>query len=129
MIPVGDSVGGFRVPGLRIEDTDLCWRVQLADVKLQFIPEAVVHYRLRDTFKGTFKQAYLDGISSILLYKRFKSSGMKWRSWKKGLKEWIKWFISFLKIRRKGQLLKSTSDLGFLLGHLRGSIKFRSLHI
>jgi len=38
-------------------DVDYCWRVQLAGLKFQFVPEALVHYRMRDTAKARFNQA------------------------------------------------------------------------
>jgi glycosyltransferase involved in cell wall biosynthesis len=40
-----------------IYDTEYCWRAQTAGFHLQFLPEAVIHYRLRHTLKGMFRQA------------------------------------------------------------------------
>jgi glycosyltransferase involved in cell wall biosynthesis len=40
-----------------VYDTDYCWKAQTEGFHLQFVPEAVVHYRLRHTLKGMFRQA------------------------------------------------------------------------
>jgi glycosyltransferase involved in cell wall biosynthesis len=40
-----------------VYDTDYCWKAQLQGFHLQFVPEAVIHYRLRHTLQGMFRQA------------------------------------------------------------------------
>jgi hypothetical protein len=40
-----------------IYDTEYCWRAQTAGFHLHFLPEAVIHYRLRHSLKGMFRQA------------------------------------------------------------------------
>ncbi|MFN4224734.1 MAG: glycosyltransferase [Hyphomonas sp.] len=59
-------------------DVDYCWRVQLAGMKLTYVPEALVHYRLRDTAEGRFRQARTWGKGHINLHLRY---GMRpwWR--------------------------------------------------
>jgi glycosyltransferase involved in cell wall biosynthesis len=126
---VFDAVNGFTVPGLRIEDRDFCWKAQLAGVRLHFVPEAVVHYRYRSTFASTFRQARLDGISEVMLYRKYARLGMPWRSWKTAVKAWIRILKSLFQISSKGSLLKWTASLGLLIGRLQGSIKFRSLNL
>lgn len=38
-------------------DVDYCWRTQLAGMKFNYVPDAVMHYRLRSTYKARFTQA------------------------------------------------------------------------
>ena len=123
---VFDAVNGFTVPGLRIEDRDFCWKAQLAGYKLQFIPNAVLHYRFRRTVLSIFKQSYLDGISSVLLLKRFSHLGMKWKSIKQTILSWLKLFKSLIKVRNKGSFCKFIVQFGELLGEKVGSIKYRN---
>jgi glycosyltransferase involved in cell wall biosynthesis len=52
-------------------DVDYCWRVQLAGMKLTYVPEALVHYRLRQTAEGRFKQARSWGRGHIKLHIRY----------------------------------------------------------
>ncbi|MBU3921389.1 MAG: glycosyltransferase [Alphaproteobacteria bacterium] len=71
---VGDPTEWMRTAW----DVDYCWRVQLAGMKLTFVPEALVHYRLRDTAAGRFKQARNYGRGHVNLHIRY---GMRpwWR--------------------------------------------------
>jgi len=59
-------------------DVDYSWRVQLAGMKLTFVPEALVHYRLRETAEARFRQAYTWGRGHVNLHIRY---GMRpwWR--------------------------------------------------
>jgi glycosyltransferase involved in cell wall biosynthesis len=60
-------VGGFD-EGLRcLEDTDLCWRVQLAGTPLVFDRDLLLHTRLRSTLRGNFAQgrSYARGQSGL----------------------------------------------------------------
>ena len=55
-----DKVGGFdeRFSGGSV-DSDLCMRVQLqSGTPIRFVPDAVVHYRLRGSLSGLLKQQY-----------------------------------------------------------------------
>jgi hypothetical protein len=68
-----ESVGGFDA-GVRIlEDTDLCWRIQLAGTPLAFAERAVVHVRLRSTLTGMWKQGWGYGHADALLEERYGS--------------------------------------------------------
>lgn len=52
------DVGGFD-EGLRcLEDTDLCWRIQLAGTPLVYRPGMLLHTRLRARWRGIFTQGY-----------------------------------------------------------------------
>lgn len=59
-------------------DVDYCWRVQLAGMELTYVPEALVHYRLRETASGRFRQARSWGRGHVKLHIRY---GMRpwWR--------------------------------------------------
>ena len=65
---------------IRLSDTDYCFRIQLAGVKLHLVPEAVIHVRYRDTFPGMFNQARLWAKYNALLAKRYRPSGMRWET-------------------------------------------------
>ena len=98
-----DAVGGFDESILILEDTDFCWKIQLKGVELQFVPEAVVHYRFRHTLDGIYRQARGYGEGHVLLYKKYKSLGSPKLFWKESIKTWL-----FLTIKEEGtrRLLK-----------------------
>jgi glycosyltransferase involved in cell wall biosynthesis len=52
-------------------DTDYCWKAQLAGFKLHFVADAVVHYRLRHTLKGLYRQGRSWGTDTPLLLVRY----------------------------------------------------------
>ena len=66
-----DGVGGFDETILIGEDADYCMRVQLTGHKLVFVPDAVLHMRLRATQTGTFVQASRYAKHIVYLYKQY----------------------------------------------------------
>lgn len=66
-----DLVGGFDTRLTALEDTDLCWRVQQAGVPLVFWPDAVVHVRLRSTWRAMFRQGRAYGVGARELAARY----------------------------------------------------------
>lgn len=58
------------------DDIELCWRAQLAGHQLAFVPEAVMHYRLRGDRRSGYRQARLYGRSLPQLYRQFRPFGM-----------------------------------------------------
>lgn len=93
-----DSMGG----GL---DVDYCWRVQLAGMKITFVPDAVAHYRLRHTAKARFRQAEGWGRTQVSLLLRY------------GLRPWPRYLAYVL-----FYLAKST--LALALGTISGRRPF-----
>lgn len=120
-----DAIGEFDETMVRAEDLDYCWRIQLAGEKLHFVPEAVVHYRFRETLLATFQQARLDGASKALIFQKYAPLGLKIPSWRAGVRGWLKLLKGLLKIRRKAHLLRWVAQFGDRVGRLQGSIKHR----
>jgi hypothetical protein len=65
------EIGGFDPAVRYLQDTDLCWRVQLAGYPLVFIPDLVVHVRLRATLRGMYQQGRNYGSSLASLERRY----------------------------------------------------------
>jgi cellulose synthase/poly-beta-1,6-N-acetylglucosamine synthase-like glycosyltransferase len=68
---VFESVGGFDGQLPCLEDTDLCWRVQLAGCPLVFWPDALVHVRLRSSLRGMWTQGRNYGAATADLEQRY----------------------------------------------------------
>lgn len=64
-------VGGFDPKVGCLEDTDLCWRIQLSGVPLVFLPEAMMHVRLRSSLRTMWAQGYGYGAASAFLEHRY----------------------------------------------------------
>jgi len=63
--------GGFDPVVGCLEDTDLCWRIQLAGTPLVFAPDAVMHVRLRSSLRTMWSQGRAYGAASALLTHRY----------------------------------------------------------
>ena len=122
---VFEQVGGFDESMRYLEDTDFCWRVQLAGTELHFVPQAEVHYRLRDSKRELFRQAQKYGEYNVLLYKRFRAHGMPPLSWKQGAKAWLKLLLNMRSLVRPAARPKWVRNFGWRWGRLKGSIRHR----
>lgn len=72
-----EDVGGFDESfTYASDDTDLCWRLQLAGHTLRYAPEAVVHYRYRDTRSAVVRKAYRLGRARARLFREYRGRGM-----------------------------------------------------
>jgi hypothetical protein len=52
-------------------DLDYCWQAHEHGITLQFVPDAVVHYRLRDDFLSRYRQARAWGRSHAVVVRKY----------------------------------------------------------
>lgn len=120
--PVFELVGGFdpSMPGAA-EDVDLCWRVQLATgERMQFVPDAVLHYRLRTGLGAVLRQGRGHGRAEVALRRRYRSLGVAARS--RGRAR----HLSGLAVRAVGRRRRSdVMRLAWAAGHLAGTVEAR----
>ena len=62
-----ETVGPLDTSILCCYDTVYCWKAQLAGFQLHFVPDALIHYRLRHTLKALYKQGFNWGKDAPLL--------------------------------------------------------------
>jgi glycosyltransferase involved in cell wall biosynthesis len=121
------EIGGFDESLPALEDTDYCWRLQLAGVSLEFVPGAVVHVRYRSTLSGIFRQGLAFGRYNVLIYKLYRARGMPRLGCLPGLRKWA------VQILKTPQLLTRVGrgrwiwQLGWRLGRLDGCRRYRVL--
>jgi GT2 family glycosyltransferase len=120
-----EAVGGFDETMFRLQDTDYCWRIQLAGTKLHFVPDALVHLRYRNTLGGIYRQARGYAEYNVLIYKKYRPLGMPQLSWKRGVKAWLRLLRKLWRIRSRRSLAKWVWQFGWCMGRLQGSIKYR----
>ncbi len=124
---VFEELGGFDESYLALEDTDLCWRLQLAGHRLVFAPEAVVSVRFPSTLAGAFRQAALYGQYNVYIYTRYRARGMPRLAALPGLLR-----LGSL-LLRSPQLLSGSARgrwiwlAGWRLGRLRGCLRYRTI--
>lgn len=124
---VHKAVGGFDESLFKLQDTDYCWRIQLAGIQLHFVPKAVVHYRFRPTLAGNYHQARLWGEYNVFLYKKYRPLGMPKLSGQEIIKSWLMLLKLLPKLSSKEGRVKWVRMFGRRLGRLYGSFKYRVL--
>lgn len=120
------GIGGFDEGMALLEDTDYCWRLQLAGTPLHFVPDAVVHVRYRPTLEGLFQQARRYGWWNVCIYKRYRGRGMPRLSLPLGLAKWTKLLLTAPRALgpRRGEWMAA---LGWRVGRLEACLKYRVL--
>ena len=118
-------LGGFdeRLPYLH--DTDLCLRLQREGVRLQFVKDATVYIRFKDSLRGAFKQACLWARYNELIYKRYRPAGVAIsHPWRRYLSGW-KYILGRLpRCLRKNAYTSFAWLIGWQVGLLLGSLKY-----
>jgi GT2 family glycosyltransferase len=126
---VFEEVGGFDDTIMLGTDVDLCWRVQLAGHPLQFVPDAVVGYRYRDTLRGIFAQARTYGTAGPALFRRYRAQGMPRRSWRGALRFHAGAFVRLVRVRSRSEVAACAFLFGFRLGVVLGCFENRVLYL
>jgi glycosyltransferase involved in cell wall biosynthesis len=122
------QINGFDESLSTREDTDYCFRLQLAGIELHFASEAVIHCRSRDTLAGIFRQARLWGEHGVLVYKNLQQrtgTGLR-HPWKLHIKLWRGLLRRIPQVRHKEGRAIWIRSLGFQVGRLLGSIRHRT---
>jgi glycosyltransferase involved in cell wall biosynthesis len=122
-----EAVGGVDESLPYLYETDLCWKLQLGGTPLEFVPEALIHIRLRNTLKAIYRQALRWGEYNVVLYKRYRRCGMPKIPRRAGVAAWINIF----RLLPKYQYMDPTNRAQFIwqlawrIGRLKGSLKQR----
>jgi GT2 family glycosyltransferase len=117
-----DLVGGFDESLLVLHDTDYCIRLQQHGVRLDFAPEAVVHYRYRHGWRAIFDQARSYAEASALIQKRYGPPQLDWR-WP--LRLWRPVLGALGRSYRRSDRAKLAWLLGWQVGRYQGSLRYR----
>jgi glycosyltransferase involved in cell wall biosynthesis len=124
---IHELVEGFDESLPCLEDTDYCFRVQLAGFPLRFVTDAVMHYRLRERPEAAFRQACLWAEYNVLLYKRYRRSMRLDRPWWRHLSSWRSLLRSAPRaLQRKETRMRWIRALGWQIGLLKGAILHRA---
>ena len=117
------TVGGFDESVIQLEDTEICWRSQLAGFKLYYESQAIVHYRLKHTLRGTYQQARNWGEAYVFLLNKYGQPIPKIFKLKLllGFRHLL---IDLVKIRNKAGVFSWVRRLGWRVGEMQGCIKY-----
>jgi glycosyltransferase involved in cell wall biosynthesis len=122
-----EAIGGFDESTPILYDTDYCIRLQLAGAELHLASDAVVHYRYRSSFEGLYRQARSYAEHFALLQKRYAGDARIPGRWRLPLKGWKPILRSAAGIHRKAERVRLAWLIGWQVGRLRGSLRYRVL--
>ncbi len=121
------ELGGFDpTVELACEDRDYCYRAQLAGAELVLVPDALVHYRHRETWAGCFRQWRNYAIGSVHMYERYRSHGLDKPPAGRALLGWGMTLLALLpSLRSSQERMKWAARLGWRVGRAQGSWRYR----
>ena len=125
------ELGGFDEAYMRGGDeTEFFWRLQLASYSLCYVPDAVIHYRVRGDNRGTARQFYWFGKQRVRLYRQFRGAGMPRSSGRQFVRR-VGWLVVHLP-----DVIRSRSGRGVWMrraasqcGRVVGSVQLRTLYL
>ncbi len=131
------EIGGFdNFFSINGEDADLSWRVVEAGYTLILEPEAIVLHKHRANVEKLFKQLFSYGVGTVALFKKYrKTLGKSYWIHTLAYKNMLRGFCRapFYVVSRKDELerfvplLDGINNLGFVLGKMYGSVKYKVL--
>jgi glycosyltransferase involved in cell wall biosynthesis len=124
---VFEALGGFDTELPALEDTDLCFAAQLRGHDLVFVPGAVVHVRLRRTYRGLYRQGHSWGLGTAALHRKYLEHGMPLPSRIRHLAGWLLVVPRLLTVHDRARLGRWCFAIGWRLGRLRGNVRYRLL--
>jgi glycosyltransferase involved in cell wall biosynthesis len=125
-----EGLGGFDEEVLiGSDDVELSLRAWQAGIDLEFVPDAIVHYRYRSDAADLWRQGRNYGRSRPLVLARLRQDGLPTPSPVAGWRSWL-WLVANLhRLRTPEGRASWTWVAGNRLGHLEGSIRYRTLFL
>lgn len=108
------------------EEVDFAWRAQLAGHDAAFVPDAVMHYRLRRSVPATMRQMFGYGRSYAQLFKRFRDQPIPRTPWRREVRTYLILAVRGVRaVRRRdaGWLGSAAWTVGRLYGDLRYGVR------
>jgi glycosyltransferase involved in cell wall biosynthesis len=126
-----EAVSGFDESLPICEDIDYCMRVQSTGVRLEMIPDAVLHIRLRHSVREIMVQASQYAEYEVYVFKKYgKTSMREWWRWRQYAERWRPLLTHMPELLRtpEGRTMFAW-HLGRQMGLLKGSLRFRAAPI
>lgn len=121
------DLGGWDERFDRGEDVAFGWSAQVHGYTLTFVPEAVLHYRLRSSLKGMIKQQFGNGFVIPQLLREFAPHGATREPLPRVARRHLRLLLGVpglvFSARRRWAWLRSAA---FLAGRISGSVRWRT---
>ncbi|MBV8950574.1 MAG: glycosyltransferase [Actinobacteria bacterium] len=116
-----EECGGFDQRFVPAEDIEWSFRLWQSGIRVHYVDDALIHYRLRESLSGMWRQAYASGRIRLSLVKAVTSAGYQvepdgeWRRW-----AWL--FRNLPTLRSKAGRARWTVVAGGRAGRLAGRL-------
>lgn len=123
---VWEELGGFDESYARGgTETEFYWRLQLAGHTLADVPEAVVHYRMRSSFRAVVRQMYIWGRQHPMLYRDFRAHGLRFDA-RGSARAWLRLGLLLWRTTKgPWHRLNFCRKLAYRVGRVVGSVQYR----
>lgn len=124
-----EKIGGFDEALLNCQDTDLCFRVQLAGTPLTFVPDAVVQVRCRSGLWRALQQARRWSMHNVRLAERYRTTSdvPALCSFRTEAARLPRLALKLAHIRRRRDLARWFFELGWTIGMVQESLARKRL--
>jgi len=121
------EVGGFDESLMVLEDADYCWRIQMTGTDMHFVNSTRIRYRFPKKYSQMYRQMKRLGQYHALLYRRYLNRGMPrlQHPVAHAYRRWKRWFRKARHAKSRAQRARLVRDLGWNVGRLYGSIRYR----
>lgn len=123
-----ELVGGFDEQLPYLEDTDYCFRLQLAGVAMAFAADAIVSVRYRSSLYSTFRQAHNWARYNVYLAHKYRAHAVTLppsQAWAAYSRRWRGLLRRSLRLRHREDLVAWVRTCGWLIGIGQGSLSYR----
>jgi GT2 family glycosyltransferase len=118
-----EQIGGFDEAFAFLEDTEYCFRVQKAGCRIKFVPDAIVHVRMRPNTGGRFHQIRHWARYNVLLAKRYRDGeGPGVAAWKAYVASWLRLAKALPRVRSRLEWERWVWHCGWQIGVLQGVV-------
>lgn len=124
---VWDSVGPFHVDFYPVEDIEYSYRCWTNGIEIVGLPDAVVHYRYRDSSSALWRQGLAYGSHRPLIAKLLKEAGKPTPPRFSGWKSWAMLVVKIPMLTTRSGRSSWLWIAGNRLGQLVGSIRYRTM--
>ena len=130
-----EQVHGFDEAFLRVQDSDLAFRISQAGYRLVYEPNAVLYHENEETYWGLYQEGYKHGHWSVLWFKKHAEAVRKdsrGRFPLSAYRQLIQAFVMSFSLRaeqRTQARCQFAFNLGKRIGKMTGSFKFGYLEL
>ena len=126
---VWETVGGFDEAFLGAEDAEWSLRLAIAGIAVHFAPDALLHYRYRTEPDVLWRQGTRYGLNRPRLRRAVAAAGYTPPPWYAGRRSWA-WLVVHLPgVRTPEGRARWSWVAGVRIGHLRGSLRDRTVFL